>query len=60
MDKLGAVKANNFIYFNPLVTMIASVIVLHEVVTLYSILGAALILLGVYLAQKQSKTADVS
>ena len=31
---LGAVRANNFVYLNPMVTMIASVIVLRERITL--------------------------
>ena len=44
---LGAVRSNNFVYLNPLITMIASVIVLHERITPLMIAGAILILLGV-------------
>ncbi|MEM1484534.1 DMT family transporter [Oscillospiraceae bacterium PP1C4] len=48
---MGAVKANNFIYLNPLVTMLASIVVLREQVTWLMLLGAVLILLGVMLAE---------
>ncbi|WP_368234430.1 DMT family transporter [Anaerotruncus rubiinfantis] len=47
---LGAVRANNFVYLNPMVTMIASVIVLRERITILMLLGAALILAGVMIA----------
>ncbi len=50
---LGAVKTNNYIYFNPVITMIASSLVLKERITLYSGAGSALIMLGVYLAQNK-------
>lgn len=50
VNGLGAVRANNFVYLNPVVTMIASVIVLHERVTALMLLGALLILFGVMLA----------
>ncbi len=51
VEKLGAVRANNYIYLVPLVTMVASALVLKEPVTVFSLLGAALIILGVYLAE---------
>ena len=50
VEGMGAVRANNFVYLNPLVTMIASVIVLHERITWLMGLGALLILLGVVAA----------
>ncbi|MCR2026386.1 DMT family transporter [Anaerotruncus colihominis] len=49
--RLGAVRSNNFVYLNPLITMIASVIVLHERITLLMIAGALLILLGVIVSE---------
>lgn len=54
---MGAVKANNYMYFQPIFTMVFSVIVLHEVVTFFGYLGCALILgglwLGDYLTRRQ-------
>ena len=47
---MGAVRANNFVYFNPLVTMIASVAVLQERITPLMLAGAVLVLAGVVLA----------
>lgn len=51
LKQLGTVKASNYIYLNPLVTMVASVIILHEQITWITLMGAACIILGVYLAQ---------
>ncbi len=54
---MGAVKANNYMYFQPIFTMVFSVIFLHEVVTFFGYLGCALILgglwLGDYLTRRQ-------
>ncbi len=48
--KVGPVRANNFIYLVPLVTMVTSVIVLKEPMTPFAVAGGALILAGVYMA----------
>lgn len=48
---LGAVRANNFVYLNPLVTMVFSVIFLHEQVSFLMLAGGVLILLGVMIAE---------
>ena len=47
---LGNVKATNYIYLNPVFTLIAAVLVLGERMTALSGTGSALILLGVILA----------
>ncbi len=47
---IGPVSANNFVYLNPLTTMAVSSVILHEKITWMMLLGAALILLGVILA----------
>jgi drug/metabolite transporter (DMT)-like permease len=58
---LGAVKTNNYIYLNPVITLIGAVWVLHERLTLYSALGSVLILAGVYLSQhKKTKTIAIN
>lgn len=62
VQNLGAVRANNFIYLSPLITMTASVLVLKERVTLLMLAGAVLITVGVMIAdgtllQHRSHTA---
>ncbi|WP_157670069.1 DMT family transporter [Chitinibacter sp. GC72] len=48
---IGAVKASNYIYLIPLVTMLTAVVILNERITLVGASGAAMILLGVYFAE---------
>ena len=52
--KLGALTVSNYVYLNPVSTVVASAIVLHERMTWMAMLGSALILLGLYLANKES------
>lgn len=56
--KLGAVKATNWVYFNPITTMIFASWVLDEEITPYFLMGAACILAGMYVADKKTKTAS--
>ena len=53
--KLGAVKATNWVYFNPITTMIFASWVPGEKITPYFLVGAACILAGMYLADKKTK-----
>ena len=53
--KLGAVKATNWVYFNPITTMIFASWVLGEKITTYFLAGAACILLGMYMANKTTR-----
>ena len=53
LKQLGTIKSSNYIYLNPLVTMIASLLILHEDLTWIALLGASCILLGVYWGQKK-------
>ncbi|KOM87740.1 DMT family transporter [Clostridium botulinum] len=55
VDNLGIIKTNNYIYLIPAVTMIASFFILNESITLYSTLGAILVLLGVYVSENGFK-----
>lgn len=55
ISKLGAVKATNWVYFNPITTMIFASWVLDEEITVYFLVGAACILLGMYIADKKTK-----
>lgn len=55
ISKLGAVKATNWVYFNPITTMIFASWVLDEKITPYFLMGAACILIGMYIADKKTK-----
>lgn len=52
---LGATKANNFIYFIPLLTLAESSVLLGEPLTAFALLGAALIFAGVYVTSRPEK-----
>lgn len=54
ISKLGAVKATNWVYFNPITTMMAASLILGERITVYFLLGAACILTGMYLAERRT------
>lgn len=56
ISKLGAVKATNWVYFNPITTMIFASWVLGEKITLYFLAGATCILLGMFVADRSTKT----
>ena len=50
IKKMGTVKASNYLYFQPVVTLIASAWILSEKVTIVGYTGCALILIGVWLS----------
>ncbi len=50
--KMGTIKASNFIYLNPISTVVISAIVLQEPYTWLSAVGSALVLVGVYVANR--------
>ena len=52
LKKLGALICTNYVYFNPVVTVIFAWAILSEQITLYFVLGTAFILTGMYLAEK--------
>lgn len=56
ISKLGAVKATNWVYFNPITTMIFASWVLGEKMTPYFLAGATCILLGMFVADRSTKT----
>ncbi|MBR6141427.1 MAG: DMT family transporter [Bacteroidaceae bacterium] len=53
--RLGAVTATNYVYFNPVVTILCAWVVLSERITTWFLLGTALILVGMYFADKKRK-----
>jgi drug/metabolite transporter (DMT)-like permease len=50
---LGAVKTSVYIYVVPVITVVSSVIVLHETITWVSVLGMILTLTGLFLSHKK-------
>ena len=53
IGKLGAVVATNWVYFNPITTICFAWWLLDEKITVWFLLGSALILIGMYLADKK-------
>ena len=52
---LGAVRATNYIYFNPLVTMVTAWLCIGERITAAALAGAALILGGMWLCERKGE-----
>ena len=52
---LGAIEASNYLYFQPIVTLIASALLLGEVVSIVGYTGCALILAGVWFSDRYGK-----
>lgn len=50
--RLGAVRATNYIYFNPLVTILTAALCIGERITAAALAGAALILWGMWRAER--------
>ncbi len=53
--RIGAVATSNYLYFQPVITMVFSVIILHETLTPVGLTGCIMILLGVWLADYLQK-----
>ena len=52
MKKLGAVIVTNYVYFNPVTTILFAWLLLSEPITLFFLIGTVLILVGMYLSDK--------
>lgn len=55
IKNLGAVIATNYVYFNPVTTVIFAWLILSERITIYFLIGTLLILTGMYLCNKIRK-----
>ncbi len=53
LKQLGTIRASNYIYLNPLFTLVGSAFLLGEQLTIVALMGAMLILGGVYWAGKK-------
>ena len=49
---IGAIKTSVYIYVSPVVTVVLSVMILHEKITIVSVIGAILIFIGLVISQK--------
>ena len=58
LSKIGAVRANNYLYLNPLATAVIAIPVLHERFTWIAGIGAVLIILGMALAGRESNKTN--
>lgn len=56
VKELGAVKTSVYIYMVPVITVITSVLILHEQLTLFTGVGTLLTLAGLFLSEYHSKT----
>ena len=59
VKRMGAVKANNYMYFQPVVTLIVSAVLLGEHVSFIGYLGCALILGGLWLGDYLTRHAKM-
>lgn len=56
IKRIGVVKSGNYLYISPIVTLVASALYLHERVSVVGLIGCGLILAGVILSEKLSKS----
>ena len=55
LEKLGTIRASNYMYTQPLVSLACSVWILGEPITPIALLGTIFILVGIYVAQRKGK-----
>ena len=53
--QLGAVVATNWVYFNPIITILFAWWLLHEHITFWFLLGSLLIIVGMILSNRKTK-----
>jgi drug/metabolite transporter (DMT)-like permease len=55
LEKIGTIRASNYMYTQPLVSLACSVAVLGEPFTPIALLGTVLILVGIYVAERRQQ-----
>jgi drug/metabolite transporter (DMT)-like permease len=60
IGRLGAVQATNWVYLNPIATIVAAWLVLDEEITAYFLIGSILILLGMYVSERKGTSPSPS
>lgn len=58
VKKLGAVKTSVYIYMVPVITVVTSVLILHEHLTLLAGIGTVLALIGLFLSEHKTERKD--
>jgi drug/metabolite transporter (DMT)-like permease len=58
VKKIGAISTSNYVYLNPITTIIASALFLQEPMTLMAYAGSSLILAGVFIANRKVREED--
>ena len=53
IKKIGTIRASNYLYLDPVVSIVIGVIMIHEPVGLVAVIGCALVLLGVVMVEKK-------
>lgn len=51
VEKIGAIKTSVYIYLNPVITVVSSILILHERLTWMSALGTVLTLVGLLISE---------
>lgn len=59
VKKLGAVKTSVYIYMVPVITVVTSVLILNEQLTLLAAIGTILTLIGLFLSEYKPERKDV-
>jgi drug/metabolite transporter (DMT)-like permease len=59
VGEIGPVRTTTITYVNPAVAIVAGALVLHERVTVWTVVGFALVLTGSYLVSRRRRGADV-
>jgi drug/metabolite transporter (DMT)-like permease len=55
MKQIGAVTATNYVYINPVTTIVFAWLILSEQITVFFLLGTVLIIAGMYLADRKKQ-----
>ena len=55
MKQIGAVTATNYVYINPVTTIVFAWLILGEQITVFFLLGTVLIIAGMYLADRKKQ-----
>lgn len=55
---IGTISTSNYIYLDPVVTVVASALILHEPITVWSFTGTVLALAGLMISQKRKILID--
>lgn len=55
LKNIGVVNASNYIYLNPVVTVITAAALINEKITLFAIIGMVMILCGLFMAEKRRR-----